>query len=437
MKRVRVDGELGDVVTDLILDDADVTAQRLLDTDSHKRVKSTNASSYVAGTANQITVTPSSGGVTLSIPADVITTPANTASWSIGNAGGTKNAAFNVTSGAASLYLTHPTATQVVADTALTVESVSGNLVLKADNAGANAELDSGSSGYVYLKNGTTARYTQSPTVTTIANGTISLQSGSDLTLQASTGTQYVILRQNATDVVKANTTTTTVAATNIVLNGTTTKVQAGGVDKLVVNSYGVALGAGTVPAQTGEGNIIYGGLSLSGKSGVTPYTYLTMSGGNSYGYMYGAYNAHGDGVHLTYNYYHDNTNPYIFNAGGATSKITATFGEVGAYVGAVNTAPNQQRMLLNYSNAILNSDAAGTVNLRVGGSDKLYVDTNNATISVPGYFYAGAALGMILPQAASDPVTAVGNIARMYYNTTSNTVKISNGTAWKTLTWS
>ncbi len=41
----------------------------------------------------------------------------------------------------------------------------------------------------------------------------------------------------------------------------------------------------------------------------------------------------------------------------------------------------------------------------------------------------------LVLPQSASDPSTP--GVGWMYYNTTSNVVKIYNGTAWKTLTWS
>lgn len=64
MKRVRCDGELSDA---LFFGTA-VTAERLLDSDSHKKVRSTTGAAYVKGTTNQINVTDNvDGTATLSL----------------------------------------------------------------------------------------------------------------------------------------------------------------------------------------------------------------------------------------------------------------------------------------------------------------------------------------------------------------------------------
>jgi hypothetical protein len=88
------------------------------------------------------------------------------------------------------------------------------------------------------------------------------------------------------------------------------------------------------------SGGLVFAGdVSLSGDS---RYHNLSMSGGNSVGYLYGSYPALADGVHLGYNWYGDNSgNGHVANAAGATSRITAGYGFIDLAVGAVNTAPS------------------------------------------------------------------------------------------------
>jgi len=101
-----------------------------------------------------------------------------------------------------------------------------------------------------------------------------------------------------------------------------------------------------------GGGNVAIGALSPSGTYKFTvsgnmevgthagDYRHLRIGGGNSNGFLYGAYAAYGDGIHLGYNYYHDNTNPVIPNTGGATSRISCGYGYVALYTGGTNAAP-------------------------------------------------------------------------------------------------
>ncbi|HEX3720113.1 MAG TPA: tail fiber domain-containing protein [Verrucomicrobiae bacterium] len=78
--------------------------------------------------------------------------------------------------------------------------------------------------------------------------------------------------------------------------------------------------------------------------SGGAAYHNLSLSGGNSVGYLYGSYPGIGDGVHLGYNFYYDaNGAGHVLNVGGGTSRISADYGEIILAVGGVNKAPANQ----------------------------------------------------------------------------------------------
>jgi hypothetical protein len=75
-------------------------------------------------------------------------------------------------------------------------------------------------------------------------------------------------------------------------------------------------------------------------------YRHLRMSGGNSWGYLYGSFNALADGLHLGYNYYYDAAGTgHILNTGGGTSRISAGYAAVTLAVGGVNSAPTTTRL--------------------------------------------------------------------------------------------
>jgi len=80
-------------------------------------------------------------------------------------------------------------------------------------------------------------------------------------------------------------------------------------------------------------------------------YHHMTFGGGNSEGFLYGSYPYWSDGVHLGYNFYADaGGSPHVFNTGGGTSRITATYGAVGIAVGDVNQPPNITRLVADLS---------------------------------------------------------------------------------------
>jgi hypothetical protein len=85
--------------------------------------------------------------------------------------------------------------------------------------------------------------------------------------------------------------------------------------------------------------------------SGGAAYHNLSLSGGNSLGYLYGSYPALADGVHLGYNWYYDATGTgHAINSGGATSRLSVGYGFVGLYVGGVDGAPTTERLYANGS---------------------------------------------------------------------------------------
>jgi hypothetical protein len=97
-------------------------------------------------------------------------------------------------------------------------------------------------------------------------------------------------------------------------------------------------------------GTIAGGGAVLTGdlQFDTSAYRSLSMSGGNSIGYLYGQYNAFGgeDGVYLGYNFYYDgNGTAHIPDTGGGTSRLAVGFSDISLFVGGVNAAPTTLRL--------------------------------------------------------------------------------------------
>jgi hypothetical protein len=158
----------------------------------------------------------------------------------------------------------------------------------------------------------------------------------------------------------------------------------------------------------------------------------LALSGGNTFGYLYGAYYTFGDGVHLGYNY----NGTSVANTGGGTSRITAGYGSVGIYTGAINTLPNvlgfyqdsTGKVGIGQPSPAYRLDVTGDINctgsVRVngtalssgggggggggGGSTTAvsYAESSSTsqTVSTGGYYYSitnSAFTGIILPDTA------------------------------------
>jgi hypothetical protein len=104
---------------------------------------------------------------------------------------------------------------------------------------------------------------------------------------------------------------------------------------ELVCVNAGGLLGTGSTVAPVA----LAADLQLSGGNA---YHNLSLSGGNSTGYLYGSYPAYGDGIHLGYNYFADTTGGgHVINSGGGTSRITAGYGEILLAVGGINNTPD------------------------------------------------------------------------------------------------
>ena len=78
-------------------------------------------------------------------------------------------------------------------------------------------------------------------------------------------------------------------------------------------------------------------------------YHHLRLSGGNSWGYLYGSFPGLGDGIHLGYNYYWDaNGGGKIINGGGGTSRISAGYGRIVLSTGDVNVQPYYENLVVS-----------------------------------------------------------------------------------------
>jgi hypothetical protein len=128
------------------------------------------------------------------------------------------------------------------------------------------------------------------------------------------------------------------------------------------------------------------GGVVLAGDvqlEGGAAYHHLELSGGNSIGYLYGAYPYYGDGIHLGYNFYSDAAgNNHVINPGGGTSRISARYGSIEL---ATSIAPGlwPNTWVLLDSAGRLGIDRTPTANvLEVGG---------NASKSVAGSWLANS----------------------------------------------
>lgn len=142
--------------------------------------------------------------------------------------------------------------------------------------------------------------------------------------------------------------------------------------------SINATLSANTVaPAGTLS---IAGDLSLSG--GATTYHNLSMSGGNSAGYLYGSFPNLGDGIHLGYNWYADNAGVgHTINAGGGTSRISSGYGSIVLATGSVGFSPINR----------VTVDANGNVGIgRTSAGNRLEVE-GNASKTLSGSWLANS----------------------------------------------
>ena len=90
--------------------------------------------------------------------------------------------------------------------------------------------------------------------------------------------------------------------------------------------------------------------LSLGAHS--ADYRYLQLGGGNSFGFLYGSWPALGDGIHLGYNYYYDGAGAgHVINAGGASSRLTVSYGSVELATGGIGSPPSPRVIVRDTGN--------------------------------------------------------------------------------------
>ncbi len=142
------------------------------------------------------------------------------------------------------------------------------------------------------------------------------------------------------------------------------------------------------------------------------PYQHLSMSGGNSTGFLYGSYPKWGDGIHLGYNYYANAVGAdQIPNAGGGTSRISANYGEIVLAVGDVGNPP---------TSVMLDATLAGVT---------VYGTFNNLSDRKAKQDFAPVSPSHILEEVAQLPVSEwsyktdpgtrhIGPVAQDFYST-------------------
>ena len=123
-------------------------------------------------------------------------------------------------------------------------------------------------------------------------------------------------------------------------------------------NTFSSAVSANTIsPASQ---LTIAGDILMSG--GANVYHNFSLTGGNSAGFLYGSYPAFGDGIHLGYNFYADNSGTtHIPNTGGGTSRISVGYGYISLLTGYVNSAP-ANGLTISQNGAVSMTDNLTTV---------------------------------------------------------------------------
>jgi hypothetical protein len=101
------------------------------------------------------------------------------------------------------------------------------------------------------------------------------------------------------------------------------------------------------------------GGMMLAANvqigTGAGDYRRVTLGGGNSSGFIYGSYPRWGDGIHLGYNYYSDETGAnHIIHTDGGTSRISLGYGSIILATGGVGFQPTSQKVVIDaYSTTV------------------------------------------------------------------------------------
>jgi hypothetical protein len=120
-------------------------------------------------------------------------------------------------------------------------------------------------------------------------------------------------------------------------------------------------------------------------------YRRFTMGGGNSFGYLYSAFNQLGDGIHMGYNAYNDNTSwkLHATGFGSGTSRISMGYGYIALYTAPEGSTPPTTLGLYQNSSGqvgIGTSSPTATLNVRRPGGTNAYAE--ESVLNVKGADY-------------------------------------------------
>jgi hypothetical protein len=153
-----------------------------------------------------------------------------------------------------------------------------------------------------------------------------------------------------------------TFPSTVFTTDGNTTDTQA---TVYMANDFNTGnVGIGTT--NPGKELTVAGNMELG--TGNADYQHLRIGGGNSSGFLYGAFAKYSDGIHVGYNFYNDNTSNQIPNASGGTSRITMQYGQIQLHTGGVNTEPNNSALVIDSAGDVGIGTANPGVKLHLGG---------------------------------------------------------------------
>lgn len=101
----------------------------------------------------------------------------------------------------------------------------------------------------------------------------------------------------------------------------------------------------GTIVLRNNSSGTNFGGPVFSGNiilnQGPNTYHYIQTVGGNANGYWWAYHPLLSNAINMSFNFFYDpNGNTVINNAGGGTSNISLTYGNINLMIGATNTAP-------------------------------------------------------------------------------------------------